>query len=109
VTGKIYAADYGFPTPTNLTAAIGKMQTAYTDAAGRTTPDHSELGSGAIGGLTLAPGLYKWSTSVTIPTDLTIRAARATPGSSRSRAISPSLRHPREKSDNTFYPTSPFF
>ena len=72
VTGKIYASDYAVPTPANLTTAIGKMQTAYTDAAGRTNPDHTELGTGLIGGLTLAPGLYKWSNSVSIPTDVTI-------------------------------------
>ena len=72
VTGKLYASDYGVPTPANLTSAIGKMQTAYTDAAGRTNPDKTELGTGLIGGLTLAPGLYKWSNSVSIPTDLTI-------------------------------------
>ena len=72
VTGKLYAPDYAVPTPANLTSAIGKMQTAYTDAAGRTTPDHTELGTGIIGGLTLAPGLYKWSNSVSIPTDVTI-------------------------------------
>ncbi len=60
VTGKVYAANYGSPTPANLTTAVSDMQTAYTDAAGRTLPDHTELGSGNIGGLTLAPGLYKW-------------------------------------------------
>jgi hypothetical protein len=75
VTGNIYAADYAVPTPSNLTAAIGKMQTAYTDAAGRTTPNFSELGAGTIGGLTLVPGLYKWTTTVTIPTDVTISGA----------------------------------
>ena len=48
------------------------MQTAYTDAAGLTLPDYTELGSGNIGGLTLASGLYKWSTGVTIPTDVTL-------------------------------------
>lgn len=48
------------------------MQTAYTTAAGRTPPDYTELGTGIIGGLTLAPGLYTWSSSVTIPTDVTI-------------------------------------
>jgi hypothetical protein len=48
------------------------MQTAYTDAAGRTNPDHLNLGSGNIGGQTLAPGLYTWGTGVTIPTDVTI-------------------------------------
>jgi hypothetical protein len=48
------------------------MQTAYTDAAGRTTPDFTELGAGEIGGLTLTPGLYKWSTDVLISSDVTI-------------------------------------
>jgi len=72
VTGKVYAANYASPTPVNLTTAVSDMQTAYTDAAGRTLPDHTELGSGNIGGMTLAPGLYKWSTGVTIPTDVTL-------------------------------------
>ncbi len=72
VSGRVYAATYAAPTPIRLTGAIGDMQTAYTDAAGRTLPDFTELGSGNIGGLTLAPGLYKWSTAVTIPTDVTI-------------------------------------
>jgi len=48
------------------------METAYTDAAGRTNPTATELGAGNVGGMTLAPGLYKWSTDVTIPTDLTL-------------------------------------
>ena len=72
VVGKVYAADYAVPSPANLTAAIGAMETAYTDAAGRTNPDHTELGGGSLGGLTLAPGLYKWTTSVSIPTDTTL-------------------------------------
>jgi ice-binding like protein len=70
--GKVYAADYGVPTPANLTAAVNNMQTAYTDAAGRTLPDHTELGAGNIGGLTLPAGLYKWSTAVLIPTSVTL-------------------------------------
>ncbi len=72
VTGKVYAPDYAAPTPANLTTAIGDMQTAYTDAAGRTTPDFTELGAGQIGGLTLVPGLYKWSTDVLISSDVTL-------------------------------------
>ena len=72
VTGKVYAPDYASPTPANLTAAIGDMQTAYTDAAGRSTPDFTELGGGEIGGLTLVPGLYKWGTGVLITTDVTL-------------------------------------
>lgn len=72
VTGNVYAPGYAAPTPTNLTAAIGAMQAAYTDAAGRTLPDHSELASGNIGGLTLPPGLYKWSSTITIPASVTL-------------------------------------
>ena len=72
VTGKAYAADYAPPTPTTMTTAVSDMQTAYTDAAGRTLPDATELGAGNIGGMTLAPGLYKWGTGVTIPTDVTL-------------------------------------
>jgi hypothetical protein len=72
VTGKIYAADYTPPTPTAMGVAIGDMEIAYTDAAGRTLPDYTELGAGNIGGMTLTPGLYKWGTGVTIPTDVTL-------------------------------------
>jgi hypothetical protein len=75
VTGNVYAADYAVPTPVNLTTAIGDMHTAYTDAAGRVTPDFTELASGAIGGLTLPPGLYKWSNTVTIGSDVTLNGS----------------------------------
>src|SRR3954468_1259925 len=74
VTGKIYAADYAVPTPSNLTTAIGDMGLAFTDAAGR-APDVTELGSGSIGGMTLAPGVYKWGTGLLIPTDLTLNGS----------------------------------
>jgi hypothetical protein len=72
VTGKIWAADYDAPTPANLTTAILDMQTAYTDAAGRTLPDFTELGAGNIDGMTLVPGVYKWGTGVEIPIGVTI-------------------------------------
>lgn len=72
VTGKVYAPVYADPTPANLTAAVSAMETAYTDAQGRTNPTATELGAGNIGGMTLAPGLYKWGTGVTIPTDVTL-------------------------------------
>ena len=73
VTGNIYASDYAVPTPSNLTTAIGDMQTAYVNAAGRVTPDHTELASGNIGGLTLPAGLYKWTNTVTIPKNVTLK------------------------------------
>lgn len=72
VIGKIYASDYAPPTPAYLTTAVSDMQTAYTDAAGRTLPDFTELGAGQIGGLTLVPGLYKWGTGVLISTSVTL-------------------------------------
>lgn len=72
VTGRLFAADYAAPTSSDLTIAVGDMETAYTNAAGRTLPDATELGSGEIGGLTLAPGLYKWGTGVSIATNVTL-------------------------------------
>ena len=72
VSGKIYAADYTSPTPTKLTTAVLDMQTAYTDAAGRTSPNFTELGAGNINGLTLVPGLYKWGTGVGFTSGVTL-------------------------------------
>jgi hypothetical protein len=72
VTGGLFAADNDPATPAELTAAVSAMQAAYDDAAGRPTPEFLELGAGAIGGQTLAPGLYKWTSTVTIPEDVTL-------------------------------------
>ncbi len=78
VVGTTYSVDAAGPLPctvTNasmLTTAVGDMQTAYTDAAGRSNPDFLNLGAGNIGGRTLTPGLYKWTSAVIIPTDVTI-------------------------------------
>jgi len=78
VVGNIYTVDAAGPLPCKITSAtmlgnaIGDMQTAYTDAAGRTNPDFLNLGAGNIGGLTLTPGLYKWTSGVLIPTNMTI-------------------------------------
>ncbi|MEO5602887.1 MAG: ice-binding protein [Cyclobacteriaceae bacterium] len=78
VAGTIYTVDAAGPlecrvtSPSMLTTAVGDMQAAYTDAAGRTDPDFLNLGAGDIGGQTLTPGLYKWTSAVVIPTDVTI-------------------------------------
>ncbi len=78
VTGNIYTVDAAGPLPctttdaTFLTSAVGDMGFAYDDAAGRQSPDFIELGAGEIGGLTLAPGLYKWGTGLLITTDVTL-------------------------------------
>lgn len=66
VTGRILAADYTDPTPATLTAAIGDMETAYTDAAGRVLPDYVELYTGDLTGQTLTRGVYKWGTGVMV-------------------------------------------
>ncbi|KAJ7100080.1 antifreeze protein [Mycena belliarum] len=72
VVGKLFAASYAAPTPSTLTTAISDMGTAFTDATGRANPNFSNLANGAIGGLTLAPGLYKWTSPVSIGSDVTI-------------------------------------
>lgn len=74
VTGQVFASDYAVPTPANLTAAVAAMGLASTDAAGR-APTATELGAGNIGGLTIAPGVYKWGTGLLIPTDVTLNGA----------------------------------
>ena len=77
-TGSVFTVDAAGPLPcrttnaTFLTTAVGDMGFAYNDAAGRTLPDATELGAGQIGGLTLAPGLYKWSSNVLISNDVTL-------------------------------------
>lgn len=78
VTGTIFTVDAAGPLPCAvnaapfLTSAIGDMEAAYLDAEGRSSPDFTEVGAGEIGGLTLSPGLYKWSTGVMISTDVVL-------------------------------------
>ena len=78
VTGTIYTVDAAGPLPCRvinarrLTTAVSNMQTAYTDAAGRSNPDFLNLGAGNIGGRTLTPGLYKFTSAVVIPSNITI-------------------------------------
>lgn len=77
VTGTIYEVNAAGPAcavtdARRLTTAVLDMQTAYTDAAGRSNPDFLNLGAGNIGGLMLVPGLYKWTSAVIIPTNVTI-------------------------------------
>jgi hypothetical protein len=85
ITGTIYGADAGYtgsgsttcfagaaPDNTLVANAVLDMGTAYNDAAGRTTPDFTELHAGDISGKTLVPGLYKWGTNVLINTDTTL-------------------------------------
>jgi hypothetical protein len=80
VNGRVYSVDAAGPAPCSksragmLRKAVLDMQGAYTDAAGR-VPTVTELGAGNIGGLTLAPGVYSWSSSVTIPANVTLKGS----------------------------------
>ena len=77
-TGTVYSVNAAGPKPCRvtdpslLTKAVGDMEIAYTNAAGRKHPNFINLGGGNIGGLTLVPGLYKWTTGVLIPTSITV-------------------------------------
>jgi hypothetical protein len=74
VTGRVYAADFSPPTPASMTAAIGAMELAFADAAGR-APSVTSLGAGNIGGMTLEPGTYAWGTGLLISTDVTLEGS----------------------------------
>ena len=70
--GKLYAADnVGGTTSSDLTAAVGSMQTAYTDAAGKAPAGGGLLtacpGAGSFGGLTITAGVYTCTVTVLIP------------------------------------------
>ncbi len=75
VTGKVYAADQTPPTPSNMTTAIADMELAYVDAAGRSNPDFSEFMTGHLGGAILAPGLYKWTSTVDAASSFELRGS----------------------------------
>lgn len=85
ITGTIYGSDAAYtgsgdvscykgtaPDNTLVANAVLDMGTAYTDAAGRTLPDFTELHAGDLSAKTLVPGLYKWSNNVLINTDVTL-------------------------------------
>lgn len=71
IAGKAYAANYDSPTPDMLITAVSDMETAYASAEEQ-KPDATELYAGVLGGKTLAPGCYKWSTDVLIPASTTL-------------------------------------
>jgi len=73
VTGNVYAASHAVPTPSNLGTAVFDMETAYLNAEGRqgATQDKTDLNSGSVEGLTLTPGLYKWSSNVGFTSSVT--------------------------------------
>ena len=85
ITGTIYGANAAYTGSGDVSCFAGEaaditlvanavldMETAYTDAAGRTLPNFTELYAGDISGRTLAPGLYKWSTGVSVAGGVTL-------------------------------------
>jgi len=76
VAGSIYAASDGGAVTVMLTKAQGDLTIAYNDAAGRTpvpTGPFLNPGSGNLGGLNLAPGLYKFTSGALLSgSDLTL-------------------------------------
>jgi hypothetical protein len=52
VDDRVYAASYNEPTPTDLTSAVGEMETAYVYAAGCANSDEARknIGKGTLGG-----------------------------------------------------------
>ncbi|KAJ6508143.1 hypothetical protein C8R45DRAFT_1068971 [Mycena sanguinolenta] len=77
VDGRVMGSTDGLPTPALLTVAVLDMQTAFTDAMNRPNPNFVELKAGLIGGSILTPGLYKWTTAVSISTAITIAGGPA--------------------------------
>ena len=73
--GTAYAANYAVPMPATLTTAVGDMEIAYTDAAGRVNNDASRINhaGGLVGGLTLTPGIYTFQVNINIATDVTLQ------------------------------------
>jgi hypothetical protein len=82
VNGTVYTTDSAglagsVMDDTLLTAAMGDMTIAYNDAKGRTpipTGPNLNPGAGDLAGLTLGPGLYKFTSGALITTDVHLDA-----------------------------------
>jgi hypothetical protein len=74
VEGEAHGADMVAPRSVELTLAVLAMQAAYTDAASRLNDDETRknVGGGDIGGMTLTPGVYTFTTAILITDDLTL-------------------------------------
>jgi len=74
VTGSAYAADYASPTPSTMTTAIGDMERAYTDAAGRTVAAANlNVMAGLITGATFTAGVYEWGGDIAFSANIYIK------------------------------------
>jgi len=86
VAGNVYAPGYAPPTPSNLTTAVANKLAAYNAAAAMATaggglaggvPGTACPGVGALGGITLTPGVYTCTVDISIGsgTDVTLNGA----------------------------------
>ena len=77
VVGKAYAANYAAPTPNNLRIAVMDMEAAYNNAKSRPNKDAARINlkTGALGGLTLTPGVYTFGTGIVIAGDVTFQGS----------------------------------
>ena len=75
LAGAAYASDYAPPTPANLTTAVGDKLAAYQAAEAMATaggglagrvPGVACPGVGALGGITLTPGVYTCGVAISI-------------------------------------------
>jgi hypothetical protein len=72
--GHAFSASDAEPTPAKLSDAVSAMETAYTDAAGRTNTDAERInvGAGTLGGVyggpehQLTPGVYTFGSAVNL-------------------------------------------
>jgi hypothetical protein len=84
IIGNFYVVDAAGPMgcsitdSSKLTTAIGDMNFAYNSAAGVNNPDFLNLEAGAIGGKTLAPGVYKWTSNVLVAADIYLQGTQST-------------------------------
>ncbi|KJA22381.1 hypothetical protein HYPSUDRAFT_1084464 [Hypholoma sublateritium FD-334 SS-4] len=72
VSGSLLAADFAAPTSSQLSTAIVDMQTAFKNGTSRVHPNSRNLLAGRLTSQTLSPGLYKWTSGVTVTTSLTL-------------------------------------
>lgn len=78
VTGRLYASDYAPPTPAELTQATATDTTAaFASADGKPNSGVGfvDRGAGNLTGLTLVPGVYNWSTPVSVDAGGTVTLA----------------------------------
>lgn len=72
--GRVYASNYEAPTPAELTQAITDTTAAFGSATGKTVSGagFTDVNSGVLGGQTLVPGVYEWTTGVSVAAGETV-------------------------------------